>query len=75
MVIMYMEVFMKKNNIKNWQIKISQVLFLLAIPIMFLLPFVQVSIIKIIVTSYVFTLFINGITILLLLLKKENKMK
>lgn len=66
---------MKKNNIKNWQIKISQVLFLLAIPIMFLLPFVQVSIIKIIVTSYVFTLFINGITILLLLLKKENKMK
>lgn len=63
---------MKKNNIKNWQINISQVLFLLAIPIMFLLPFVQVSIIKIIVTSYVFTLFINGITILLLLLKKRK---
>lgn len=63
---------MKKNNIKNWQIKISQVLFILAIPVMFLLPFVQVSIIKIIVTSYVFILFINGITILLLLLKKRK---
>lgn len=62
---------MKKNNIKNWQIKISQILFLLAIPIMFILPFVQVSIIKIIVTSYVFILFINGITILLLLLKRK----
>ena len=68
---MFMEVFMKKNNIKNWQIKISQILFLLAIPIMFILPFVQVSIIKIIVTSYVFILFINGITILLLLLKRK----